>query len=390
MSLHNLEDLIRQITEEDPHYYHLANSPQLQFGTEQEPFLFAQLLPERTVEQNAFREDRIRMIEPPPALDGTRYGPAQMAEGGVSYGSFMVELGYTDIANQLTGRQLDALIKILDQNAGSPEAIASTIRWIDLNLIRPHLRKNELQRRDALLLGSVARAGTDGLSETITLYTPSGFRPEVSGGTVGSPAGLFATSTATDPWDNILAARDLLGAKGKSVQAMYCTSSFLTDLSKNPAIKLRTNKVTVNASGQIEGYSQRPRQSEINMLANDDGLPAFTVYDYGYKAAAAAAFSRYMEPTTDRHYLLMLGSTDNRMGLDGLVQDNNSDLFEFDVLGYYGIGTNAGQTAPGRTLYTEVSNRKPAGLYGESYQCGFPVIQEPESFVVIEWLKPTE
>lgn len=386
----SLEDLIREIQDDDPHYYQLANSPMIQFGTEAEPFVFAQLLPERTVEQNAYREDRIRMIEPPPALDGTRYGPAQMQEGGVLFGSFLVELGDTDTAGQLVGRQLDALIKLLMRDAGTPEAIASAIQWIDLNLIRPHLRKNEIQRRDAILLGQTTRKGSDGLQETVTYYTPSGFRPEVSGGTTGSPAGLYATTTTTDPWDNILAARDLLGAKGKSVRGMWCTSSFLTDLSKNPAIKLRTNKVTVDASGQIQGYSQRPRRAELNMLAEDDGLPPFTVQDWGYPLRTANMFQRYMEPTTDRHYLLMVGSTDNRVAIDGLVVDNDSsDVLEFETLGYYGIGTNAAQAGPGRTVHTEVSMKKPQGIYGESYQTGLPVIQEPESFVVIEWLKPT-
>lgn len=386
-----LDDLINEIQDKDPHYMQLANSPTLQFGTEQEPFRFSELLPERLVEQNAYREDRIRMIEAPPALDGTRYGPTQMQEGGILYGSFLVELGNTDTAGQLVGRQLDALITLLKRDSGTPEAIANAVRWIDLNLIRPHLRKNEIQRRDALLRGQVIRKGSDGLEETVTYYTPSGFRPEVSGGTVSSPAGLYATSTATDPWDNILAARDLLGAKGKSVRGMWCTSSFLTDLSKNVSIKLRTNKVTVNGSGQIQGFSQRPRRSELNELAQDDGLPPFTIVDEGYPLRTANIFQRYMEPTTDRHYLLMVGSTDNRVALDGLVVDNDSsDIFEFDVLGYYGIGTNAAQDGPGRTIYTEVSRKKPVGLFGESYQTGLPVIQEPESFVVIEWLKPTE
>lgn len=382
-----LDDLLREILDKDPHYKQIANSPLLQFGTEQEPFRFAQLLPERLVSRNAYREDRIRMIEPPPALDSTRYGPAQMQEGGILYGSFLVELGDTDTAGQLVGRQLDALIELLQRNNGTPEAIASAVRWIDLNLVRPHLRKNEIQRRDALLLGQVQRRGSDELQETINYYTPSGHRPQVQGGTTATPAGLYATTTATDPWDNILAARDLLGTKGKSVKGMWCTSAFLTDLSKNPSIKLRTNKVTVSGSGQIQGYSQRPRRSEMNEMAQDDGLPSFTIVDEGYPLRTNQLFQRYMEPTTDRHYLLMVGSTDNRIEIDGVVQD--SDVFELDVMGYYGIGTNAAQSAPGRTIHTEVSQKKPMGLYGESYQTGLPVIQEPDSFVVIEWLKPT-
>ncbi|MEO1208866.1 MAG: hypothetical protein AAFX78_04910 [Cyanobacteria bacterium J06638_20] len=389
--MENLEDLIREIEDNDPHYAELANSPVIQFGTEREPFRFAQLLPERLVNENAYREKFIRMIEAPPALDGTRYGPTQMQKGGIQYADFLVELGYTDTGDYLVGRELDALYKLLETSNGTPEAIASVTRWIDLNLVRPHLRKNEIQRRDAMLLGTVTRKISDEHSETITYYTPSGFRPEVAGGTVASPAGLFATSTATDPWDNILAARDLLGAKGKRVVGMWCTSAFLTDLGKNPSMKLRANHVTVNASGQIQGYSRRVKYAELSELAQEDGLPPFTVVDEGYPLRTNNMFQRYMEPTTDRHYLLMVGSTDNAITIDGLVQDNDSsDLIELEVMGYYGIGTNAAQSAPGRTLHTWVEEKKPRGLGGESYQAGLPVIQEPESFVVIEWLKPTE
>jgi hypothetical protein len=341
----------------------------------------ARELPEVAKEANSYEETQIR-YRARPALDGTRYSPAQVQSSGHLIGGMKVDFGDTDTAWQLTGQDHDGLIKLLGRNQ-EMQALATALQLIDTNLIKPHAIKNEIQRRDALLRGQVIRRGSNGYTEPVNYYRAPGHFPQVPGGTIASPQGLFGESY--DPMDDILLAKDVLSRKGMSIKSMYCTSSFTSDFAKNTETKKRTNKVTVNANGQIMAIGSRPSKAEVNQMLDDEGLPPFTAYDFGYYKDLVN-FERYMEPMSDRHFLLIIGSTDTSLEV---TIDNEQEPLILNPIGYYGVGTNVGQADPGRTVFSEVQQRKPQGLYGESYQTGLPVIQDPDSVYVIEWLKPT-
>mgnify|MGYP003422155071 FL=1 len=86
----------------------LALNPAAQFGIAPRRYVGAELLPERMVPENAYREDAIR-YRTVIANDGTRYSPSQKKSGEI-VGSFLVELGNSDIAREFTARDYDALL----------------------------------------------------------------------------------------------------------------------------------------------------------------------------------------------------------------------------------------------------------------------------------------
>lgn len=380
------------------YFKRLALNPLSQFGAEDQPLLGARFLPEVLVPENSYTEDQIR-YRTKPALDGTRYSPAQMQRGGMLIGTLKVDLGYTDTADEFTGNQHDGLVKLLNRG-GDLDAIAQVIRWSDNSLVRPHVIKNELQRWQAIINASVVRTGVDGYTETVNYYTPAGHRPQVGGGTVGAPAGWYSNSY--DPYDDIFAGVQKLEDLGYQVTDMVCTGRLISTIRTNGEVVKRTSKVIVNAGGQLQGSTGRVTMADLQMINTDEGLPAFTKYNAGYETDTG--FKRYLDSAAgDRDYLILIGrsglqwdmKTDYASRVDGVSGTydpealNVQDLTINNTLGYYGVGRNVGQGTSGRTIYTQFQGKKPVGLYGESYQTGFPVIQEPQAIYVIQVMRPT-
>lgn len=389
------EELYRQFERDDQGYFaRMALNPLAQFGSEQQPLLGARYLPEVLVPENSYEEDQIR-FRVKPALDGTRYSPTQLQRGGMLIGTMKVDLGHTDTADEFTGKDHDGLVKLL-MRGGDEQAIAQVIRWSDNSLLRPHIIKNELQRWQAIVQGQVIRAGSNGYTETVQYYTPSGMRPTISGGTTGSPAGWYGSNY--DPYTDIFAGVQKLQDLGYEVTDMVCSGKLLSVLQQNAKVVLRTSKVVVNSSGSIVGSSGRVSMEELQQINTAEGLPQFTRYNAGYETDTG--FRRYLDsPSNDRDYLILIGrsglqwdlKTDYTTRVDGTTTSGfDSQAVVLDnTLGYYAIGRNVGQAASGRTVYTEFQGKKPVGLFGESYQCGLPVIQQPDSIYVIQVMRPS-
>lgn len=386
-------ELYRQL-EEDRYFSRVALNPLAQFGSEEQPFLGARYLPEQLVQENSYEETQVR-YRTQPALDGTRYSPAQLQANGALIGSFKVDLGSTDTASQFTGQDHDGLIKLLARS-GEPQAIANLIRWSDTTLVRPHTIKNELQRWEAIIRGQVTRQGSNGYKETVSYYQPSGHRPTVSGGTTSVPAGWYSDSY--DPYDDIFAGKEKLEDLGFTITDIICSPKIISTLRKNAEVAKRNNSVIVDGSGQITSVNQYVATNALNQINQDNSLPAFTVYNAGYETASG--FKRFLDsPDGDRDYVIMLGRTQVMwdMKTDYAARVEGVDMTGFDnqaialnnTLGYYGVGRNVGQSASGRTILTEAQTRKPQGLYGESYQTGLPVITQPDAIYVIQVLRPT-
>ncbi len=393
-------ELYQQFERDEAGYFkRLALNPLAQFGAEDQPLLGARFLPEILVPENSYQEDQIR-YRVNPALDGTRYSPAQMQRGGMLIGQLKVDLGYTDTADEFTGQMHDGLVKLL-MRGGDMEAIAQVVRWSDNALVRPHTIKNELQRWDAIIRAQVVRTGSDGFKETVPYYAPAGHRPTVGGGTVGAPAGWYAAS-GYDPYDDIFAGVQKLEDLGYQVTDMIGTGKTLSVLKTNPEVVKRTSKVIVNAGGQLQGSTGRVSMSDLQMINQDEDLPPFTKYNAGYETATG--FKRYLDsPNSDRDYLILIGrsglqwdmKTDYASRVDGVTGTYDPEALEVkdltinNTLGYYGVGRNVGQSSSGRTIHTEAQMKKPVGLYGEAYQTGLPVIQEPQAIYVIQVMRPT-
>lgn len=388
---------LHQQLKDEGYFERISLNPLAQFGSEQQPLLGARYLPEILVPENSYEETQIR-YRTQPALDGTRYGAAQMQKNGALVGSFKVDLGSTDTAGEMTGQDHDGLVKLLMRNADQ-QGIAQVVRWVDNSLLRPHIIKNELQRWEAIIKGQVTRQGSNGYNEVVSYYTPAGHRPEVNGGTTASPAGWYLDTY--DPFDDIFAGKEKLAGLGFEVTDIICNANLVSVLRKNSTVATRTSSVRVNDSGQILGTTGYVSNAVIDQVLADNALPPITIYNAGYQSETG--FKRYLDLDDTHDYMVLLGRT---MRMWDMVTDYGSrvegtsgdfdreaigaeDLTIGSTLGYYGVGRNVGAGGAGRTVYTAVQERKPKGYYGEAYQMGLPVITEPEAIYVIRVKKPT-
>lgn len=341
----------------------LATNRAAQFGITPRQYLGASLLPEQPVDENAFREDTIR-YRSIIANDGTRYSPSQK-KGGDIVGSFLVELGNSDIAREFTGRDYDALIKVLGTRT-SMEAAASLTNWLEVAVNIPLVELNELQRWQAIVSASVTRSGDNGYTESVAYSNPSNHR---------AAAGGTWSSDAYDPFEDIVAMADLIASKGYTVSRIITSRTVLAILANNANVKTRVGLAVVNASGQITSVAGRATRDAINGAMERDGLPMIETYDLQYRTSTGTG---YFLP---RNVFVMVAETGRDATLD--QGDTATALTMTNTLGYTAIGRAVGQPNAGRVVRMEAFQNKPPRIEAEGWQTSLPVITEPEAIAVI-------
>lgn len=385
-----------QLIYDEGYFAMLALNPMLQFGTDEQPMMLAEYFPEVLVEENAYTETDVR-YRTKPAVDDTRYSPAVLNPGGTLVGSLKVELGSSSTADQMTGPQHDALVRILDTR-GDVEAIAQAVGWVDTVLVRSHMQKNEVQRAQALCLNAVPRQGLNGYIETVNLVNIPNHRPEVAGGTVASPAGWH--SPTYDLLPDILAGKNMLNSKGYRVTSMMCRGFVGSLIRNNTKMGERSGRIIQDAStGNLRSVSSATYEV-INQMFVDEGLPPLTLYDGGYPGLTG--FQQYLDCADDRDFFIMIGASGRMWDMansytarvpalmnQAYSAEGTESIALNNTLGYYAVGRNVGMRDPGRTIHVEPQLKKPRGYYGEAYQTGFPVPTEPEAIYVIQILRPT-
>lgn len=340
----------------------LALNAGAQFGIAPRAYLGATLLPERTVPENAYREEAIR-FRTVIANDGTRYSPAQK-KGAEIIGSMLVELGNSDIATEFTSRDLDALIRMLGRNL-SIEAAAQLTQWLDRTVNMALIELNEKQRWQAIIDASVVRAGDNAYSETVAYPNPANHR---------AAAGGTWSSDAYDLWNDILAMADLLEGKGYQVGRIITSRTVLSIMAGNDKVKARTGIATINTSGQIAATPGRADRTAIDVALGRDGLPPIETYDLQYRTQTGTGYF------LKRDVLVMVATT----GRDETIDLGDTEqLVVNDTLGYTAIGRAAGQSDPGRVARMEAKMDKPPRVEAEGWQTSLPIITEPESITVI-------
>ncbi|MEO0533251.1 MAG: major capsid protein [Cyanobacteria bacterium P01_A01_bin.123] len=378
--------------QEERYFQRLALDPQAQFGSERQPLLGARILPERIVEENAYEETQVR-YRTRPALDNNRYSPTQKQKNGHLIGSFRVDLGHTDTQKDLTGKDYDDLRKLL-MRGGDMEAMSRVIGWTDLELLQPHVIKNEIQRWQALLTAVTTRQTINGQMEPINYYRPADHVVTIPGGTQAAPQGWNLNTY--DPFDDIEAGLEKLNGLGYDVTSMYATPYLARTLRLNAEVIKRTSFVVVNSNSEIVSSTNRVSNQILDDVFTDEGYPVLTRYNGGYESEVG--FNRYMDVEAGYDYLLMVGSTQRNYEIaSDYVGATNTDISGFtdgsivlnDTLGYYGVGRNPGKDASGRTIHTWMNEKKPVGMGGESYQTGLPVITDPQAYYVIRVQRPT-
>lgn len=358
----NLATLIQQLLQSGD-VLRIARNPAAQFGTPTRRYLGAELLPERTVQANAYTEDQIR-FRTVIANAGPRYGPTQK-KGGVLVGSFEVKLAESDIAAEFTSQDYDALLRFLQQNL-TIQATATVVNFLDSQVNIPLIEWIERARWQALVSAQVNLRGDNEFTEDIDYANPSGHR---------AAAGGTWSNDSYDPFLDIYAMADLLASKGFAAeQGRIVTSrNVVSILAGNAKVQARAGRILVSTGGQIQGGAGRATLGQINAALREDGLPVIELYDLQYRTSTSTG--RFMPNSV----LCLFGATGQQAEIDlgdtSVVLDN--------VLGYAAVGRPAGQSDPGRFIRAEAKEDKPPRIEAEGWQTVLPVVQEPESMAVI-------
>lgn len=346
----------------DGTFMRLATNPRAQFGIPARRYIGAELLPERTVTMNAYREDAVR-YRTVLANNGTRYSPAQK-KGSALVGSFLVELSHSDIATELTAREYDILISLLGGNQDM-QAVAQVINFTDVTVNLALAERNELMRWQAIVDAQVTLEGDNGYSELVAYPNPANHR---------AAAGGAWSNDSYDPWADITAMSDMLEAKGQTVRRIITSRQVLSKLANNANVKGRVGLAVVSASGQIQGIAGRATRDAINNALERDGLPPIETYDLQYRTQTGTG-----------HFLkrdvFVMGCTTGR---DETIDLGDDEVLTMqDTIGYTAMGRAAGQGTPGRVIRAEAFSNKPPRLEAEGWQASLPVVLDPEAVGVI-------
>lgn len=356
----DLYTLLQQFRDSDG-FTQIATNPAAQFGRRARRYIGAELLPERLVNENAYREDSVK-YRTVVANAGTRYGPAQKKDGDL-VGSMLVELSNSDIAREFSGRQYDALMRMLMSNA-SMDALASLTNWLDTAVNLALLEANEKMRWEAIVSASVALTGDNMYSETISYSNPSNHR--------AAQTAAWGTDT-TDIFADIHTQADLLASKGYTVSRIITSRTVMAIMAGNNTVKTRVGTSVVNASGQITAAAGRATLAAINGALNADGLPPMELYDLQYRTQTGTG---YFLPRT---VMVLVGTT----GQDEELDMGDDQMLVTDTLGYTAVGRAVGQSGPGRVIQAMPKMDKPPRIEAEGWQTSLPVITEPEAIAVI-------
>lgn len=370
----------------------VARNPLAQFGDPQRAYLGAEIMPERTVDRNAFREEQIRW-RTVIAADGTRYSPAQK-RGSDLYSTFMVELGDSDIMAEMNAQDYELLLRML-QHSGesignlSMAAVTQVTNWLDLRVNRALIESCERQRWECLVDAQVTRVGDNGNSEIVRYASPPGHRL--------TPAKLW-TAADSDPYDDIQAACQVLINKGYQPGRMITSTRVIGVMSRNPSVKQRggtavivNNMTATGPNGGIQMRRNNANAASINQMLRDDGLPPLETYDLQFRTQFGT--KRFLP---DDCIVIVAGTERNQDSTwlsSGGYGPDMWNLFLRDqqnrfssIIGYHAVGLPTGHQTPGRIMRMEARDNKPPTVTAQGWQTHLPVPLDVEGVVVLRKL----
>lgn len=353
----DLKTLVERMRE-DGQFITIARNPGAQFGSKNKRYLGAELLPEKEVPQNEYRETDVR-YQTVIANDGTRYSPSQKKDGKI-VGSFLVELGNSDIARDISGRDYDALVEYANQDRND-DLEDNLAEFADTTINKALVEHDEKQRWDAIISAQVVRAGDNGYTETVDYSNPAGHRINASDAW---------SDDAFDPLEeDIIPLANMLKGKGFTINRIVTSTTVRSKLLRNAKVR-QAVLGTTTAAGSITAR-------QLNDYLADQELPPIETYDLQYKKQAAGGLqsSYYLA----RNVFVMVCTTERDMTVDLGVDEK---LLE-NTLGYQAIGRASGQAEPGRVIRAEGKEDKPPRVEAEGWQTSLPVILEPEAIGVI-------
>ena len=337
----------------DGYFTDVATNPLAQFGTDSRRYIGAELLPEKTVRDRAFRETAVK-FRSVIANAGSRYSPVQKKDGDL-FASFLVELGQSSIGREMLPPIYDALMELVSMSDEDMSAL-NLADWADLVLNDALMQFNERQRWQAIVSASVVRLGDNGYSETVAYANPSGHRFN---------AAAAWSNPATDPFVDILQAKDLLENKGFRVSRIVTSTPVRSLLLRNPNTKEAVSNLSNSA-----GMTSIPA---LNNYMETNEMTQIETYNLQYRTSSGTG---YFLP---RNVFAMFATT----GQDVTLDTGDAQRFLSDTLGYTAVGRVVGEPAPGRMISVTARESYPKGVEGEGVQESLPVVTEPEAMVII-------
>ncbi len=338
----------------------IRDNPAAQFGTPQQPYLGATLLPERLQPNNIYKEANIR-YRTVVANAGTRYSPVQLKSTGRLVGEFMVDLSNSDIGLEMDSNDYDAILQYLGRN-GNMEQVANTVMNLADNAIAGLAMHNERMRWQALVNASVVLTGDNAYAETVPYSNPTGHRV--------ATAGVWTTDTY-DPYQDILERQTFLAGKGYRVARIITSTRVANILGGNEQMARRFAPIARTLGTNT--YLGRLTPAAISGGMTIDGLPPIEIYDAIWFDQLGNG--RFLPDNV----MVFTAVTDRAEN----VPTMNGEMYLPNLVGYTGIGRPAGQAVPGRVLRVEAQDKKPPTVKVEAWQTSLPVITDPESVAVL-------
>lgn len=347
----NLKSLIQQLNTNGELLLITMNSV-AQFGVKNRMYKFATLMPEVLKKKNLYRENGVR-FRTIVANDGTRYSPVQKKDGKL-VSSVLVELGESDIGQEITGEDYDMLVDFLAEKSGLDPASEFVQNWADAVLNLALVEHNERQRVGAVVAGQIVRKGDGGYLETVSYPNFSGQRANAT---------VQWSDPNNDPFvSDILPRAQLLRDKGFVINRIITSNSVRTILQANPKVR---NAVVgrSDAAGMIS-------IAKLNEYMESNDLPPIETYDLTYQLQNDVTSWFY-----PRNAMSFFCTT----GRDQTVDTGTEQIALADTLGYVGVGRAAGQSMPGRKILLKHHEDKPPRIEGQGWQTSAPVLQEPDA-----------
>lgn len=346
--------LVSQLTE-NGEFGRIANNPLAQFGTPARRRKGPEILPVQNREENQYSEDgfKARTIV---ANSGDRYSPAQLKHGD-KIGSTDVKFGNYDIARELTGRDFDAVIKLLSRNMDQNSALR-LMKWVNIAIDEALLDLEEAQRWQALVNGQCALMGDNGYLETVQYFSPPGHRV--------TPLEAWSDDTVDPLATAIHPLVQLAENEGFMISRIVARGSVVAKLTNNAIMRNRSATNDYNAPG-------RASLSRINAIIAEDGLPPIEKYDLRYRTQAGSI------PFMPDDSMLLIAETERD---ETLALEDREEIIP-NTLGYFGRGRPVGESTPGLVVRSWFMDDKPPRVKAEGWGTGLPVITEPEAVFAI-------
>jgi hypothetical protein len=239
----------------------VARNPTTQFGRPGRRYLGAELLPERLVDQNEYIEDRIQ-LRSVIANAATRYSPTQK-KGGALVSSMRVSLAESDIASELTSRDYDHLLRLVDARP-TIEGMAALVNFVDTMINVPLVEWIERARWQMIVNAQVSLVGDNEFTENVGYLNPTGHR---------FAAGGTWSNNAYDPMADIFAAAKVLTDKGFTPARAFTSRKVANIMLGNTNIKTRTNRVSVTSAGRSSARAGGSRSPSWAGCSTATGYP---------------------------------------------------------------------------------------------------------------------